>query len=169
MRAFLMLRRLIRDIVNDERFRVSPHIDLASLLDHSRRRQLWRRLPEILGTPPTSLRRPALLRRTLAATCVCLHIIAIALASVDWQVLPPTLFLAAVLSILLDLATSRYRYMPPAGWSSVAEIVYRIAGTIAANSDVPLCSEQSVLRELQPVISEVLGQTFKGTEGKNRL
>jgi acyl carrier protein len=157
MRAFLMCRRLVRDVVHDEDFRVLPRDNVASWLDPGRRRKLWHRLPEILGTSPTSLRRPPLLRRTLAALSISLHIVAIAFASIDWQILPLTLFLATLLSFLLHLATSGYCRVPPAGWTTIAEIANRVAGTIAAKANLQLVSEQSVLLELRPIIAETLG------------
>src|SRR5258708_7600361 len=56
--AFLAIRRLVRDVANDNRLRVRPRDEVIALLSPRLRRRLWRRLPELLGSAPMLLVRP---------------------------------------------------------------------------------------------------------------
>ena len=155
--AFLTLRRTVREIVNDRTFRMRPRDRVASLLPPHLRRQLWRRLPDMLGALPTSLRRPSILRKVLVAISIGLLLSATAIAAIDWKILPLTLFLAAVLIFLLYFATSPFCSMPPSGWDTMGDVANRIVGTIAATTDRQLDDDEAVLRELRPIVAATLG------------
>lgn len=155
--AFLTLRRVVRDMINDEVFRMRSRDSVASLFPPRLRRQLWRRLPDILGTLPESLRRPPLLRKILVTISICLLLSATAPAVIDWQILPLTLFLAAVLIFLLYVATSPYCIVPPNDWVTMGDVARRIVGTTAATTNLQLDDDEAVLRELQPIVAKTLG------------
>ncbi|MHB9081552.1 MAG: phosphopantetheine-binding protein [Pirellulaceae bacterium] len=157
MLAFLMLRQVVRDIVNDEAFRMRPRDRLATLLSPHHRRQLWHRLPDILGTLPRSLRRPQLLRMILVSSSILLLLAATAFAASDWHILPLTLFLAIALIFLLWFATAPYCTMPPTGWVTMGDIAHRIVGTTVATTNLVLDDDEAVLRELRPIIIDTLG------------
>ena len=155
--AFLTLRRAVREIVNDNTFRMRPRDRVDSLLPPHLCRELWRRLAHMLGTQPSSLRRPPTLRKVLAASSIGLLLSAIAVAAIDWQILPLTLFVAAVLIFLLYFATSPCCTVPPSGWVTMGDLTRRIVGTTAATTDLQLDDDEAVLRELQPIVASSLG------------
>lgn len=155
-RAFLTLRRVVRETIDDETFRMQPQ-DAVALLAPRLRRRLWRRLPELLGTAPRDLRRPPFLRKTLTGISIALLVSAVALAAVDWRILPLTLFLAALLIFLLLVVTGPCCTVPPAGWVTMGDVARRIAGTIAAPDKSRPIDEEALLKELRPIIVQTLG------------
>jgi len=157
MAAFLSLRKAVRDTVGDQTFRVRPRDRVTERLSPHLRRQLWRKLSHLLGTEPRSLRRPPPFRQALAAISLLLIIVAIAVASVDWQILPLSLLLAALVIFLLYSATARYCNTPPDGWATMGEITRQLMGTTVATANLQLDDEQAVLAELRPIIADVLG------------
>jgi acyl carrier protein len=156
--GFLELRRVVREVRSDPTVRLKPSQPVIDRLSAPQRRRLWRRLPELLRTEPTPLRRPRAMRRILAAIAWALIFAAIAAAAaVDWAILPLTLLLAGGLVLLLDVSTAPLRVVPPDGWATFGEITRKIVGLKAAFKHRELPDEASVLAELEPIIVNVLG------------
>ena len=155
--AFLSLRRLVRNVVGDSSFRVRPSQSVAYRLSPAHRRELWRRLPELLGTLPRPLRYPQPLRVLL----ICLSVLsvgaAIGIAAVDWAILPLTILLAYASIFLLYLATSRLRTVPQEGMVTLGDITRRIVGRTVATSALVLPDDSAILAELRPIVVGILG------------
>ncbi len=155
--AFFSLRRLIRDIVGDERMRLRPSQSIVDRLSRANRRELWRRLPEILGTVPPALRYPRMIRVVLFLLSVLLLIAAFAIASIDWRMLPLTLFVAGMLILLLFMSTSSLRSVPRDSMATLGDVSRMIVGRTAVTTDLDLPDDTAILDELRPIVANVLG------------
>jgi len=155
--AFLSLRRLVRDVVGEGSFRVRPSQSVVNRLSPAHRRQLWPRLPELLGTSPRPLRRPLPLRAFLIGLAILAVCVAIGIAAIDWAMLPLTLFLAYVLIFLCHLATSGFRNVPQKGMATFGDITKKIVGRKVATTDLNLPDDSAILDELKPIVVGILG------------
>lgn len=156
--SFLRLRSCVREIVADEQLRVRTGTRIVDVLTGSQRKRLWSWLGEFLGSPPSPLRRPPMLRRLL----LCLVVAAVALAllsaaAVDWAILPATLALAAILAIVLQLLTMPFRVCPPDGLTTLGDLSQKMAGVTVATKQLHLRSVDEILDELRPIVVETLG------------
>lgn len=154
--AFLSLRRLIRDIVGDDRMRVRPSQFIMDRLSRANRRKLWRRLPEILGTLPPPLRYPQAIRAMLVLVSMLLIVTATGIASVDWRMLPLTLFAAGALILLLYVLTSSLRTVPRGNTATLGDLARMIVGRTTITTDLDLPDDDAILDELRPVVANVL-------------
>ncbi len=156
--AFLKLRSAVRDAIGDSTFRIRPRQRITQRLSASQRRELWKRLPALLGSPPRSLRRPQALRRILVASLVATLIIAVsAAAAIDTRILPLTLALAGLWILVLRIATVPFSTIPPREWVTFGEVAAKIVGVTAATKQLHLRSADDILAELRPLIVNVLG------------
>jgi acyl carrier protein len=154
--VFLSLRRLIRDIVGDDRMRLRPSQSIMDRLSHANRRRLWRRLPEILGTFPPPLRYPRTIRVVLFLLSVQLLIAAFAIASIDWRMLPLTLFVTGMLIPLLFMSTSSLRSVPRDSMATLGDVSRMIVGRSAVTRDLDLPDDTAILDELRPIVANTL-------------
>lgn len=156
--AFLKLRSALRDAFGDSTFRIRPRQRIAQRLTAPQRREMWKRLFTLLGSPPRGLRRPRFLQGILVASIVAVLSAAVSAAvSIDIRVLPLTLAVAVVFSLLLHIATLPFRTVPPPEWATFGEVTAKIVGVTAATKQLQLRSADEVLEELRPLIVNVLG------------
>lgn len=78
-------------------------------------------------------------------------------AVIDWAIVPLTLFLAGVVILFVYAVTLRCRSIPPDGWATMGDITQRIAGTVAVTANIKLEDDDSILRELRPIVVKQLG------------
>ncbi len=155
--AFLSLRRLVRDVVGDDWMRIRPSQSIVDRLSRTSRRQLWRRLPELLGTSPPALRCPQTIRAMQILLSTHLIVAAIEIASIDWAMLPLTLFVAGALILLLHLASSPLRTIPRDDMATLGDLTGIIVGRTTATTDLDLPDDAAILDELRPIVADVLG------------
>lgn len=154
--AYYSLRTLAREITDNPGLRIRPRDEVAATLSPRLRRQLWRRLRELLATEPRALHLPPRLRSALAVVGFCLVSAALATTAIDVEIVPLALFCAAVIGCGLLMACSAFRAVPPSGWATWGELARRIAGISAIKSGRHL-TNGVVLEELRPIIAEQLG------------
>ena len=156
--AFLKLRTTVRGAIGDDTFRIRPRQRIADRLSAPQRLQLWKRLSEILGSPPRDLRRPWLLRRALGALVVVLLGSALIVAvAIDIRILPATVAIAGFCIFLLHIVTVSFRTVPPAEWGTFGDITAKVVGVTSATKQLQLRSADEILCELRPLIVDVLG------------
>lgn len=156
--SFLCLRSTVREIVSDESIRVRTGTRVIDILTYTQRRRLWARLDDILGTAPPSLRRPPIVRRLLVLLVVTAFVLAfIAAANVDFAILPGTLGLAAIFTLVLHIITRPLRTYPPDALSTFGDLALRIAGLTVAKKQLHLRSVDEILNELRPIVVDTLG------------
>lgn len=130
-------------------------------LDSDERRQLWRRLEELLGSRPRALQRPDWLERPLAVL-FCGSVFAvcfapfITLVPFGWYglVAVPLLVLGTIGSYLL---TRPWRVYPPAGYETFGDITRRLVGLEAATVGWPVGSRDLLMADLRVIVSDQLG------------
>lgn len=157
MKCFFSLRRLIRDTTGDTGFRMRPAESVADRLSTSELVLLWKQLAETLGHS-RNLRRPKELRAMLLVAGLSTGVIAFAVAAeFNLPSIPLVLLLMAIVAFGLDRSTRSLRTEPPTGWETFGEITKKWAGSLGATKNLELVSEDSVFRELRPIIGDVLG------------
>jgi acyl carrier protein len=156
--AFLALRQVVRGAVGDASLRIRPSQRVASVLSSSQRRVLWKQLSEVMGSPPSGLRRPKLLRRLLVAmSCAVLLAALFSAWPINIALWPLTMFVGVGVIALLHFVTVPMRSVPPEGWTTFGEITARIIGLHAATKRIDRCSPEAVLDELRPLLIQTLG------------
>jgi acyl carrier protein len=156
--AFLALRTTVRDVTGDSSLRIRPRHLVTESLTVSQRRELWRRLAKMLGSPPRALRRPPPLRALLTGVVILLVFLATVTAlAIDVQILPVTLALAAIAVACLHISTVPFRFTPPDGWMTFGDITTKVVGATVATKNLHLRTTAEVLAELRPIIADVLG------------
>ena len=156
--AFLKLRATVRESSENDSLRIRPHDKIVEVLTPRQRRDLWKRLANLLGTTPRQLRRPPALRNTLAATTLALLFLAFwTAASIELQIMPLTLAVAGVAIYCLNVFTSQFRVTPPQDWVTFGEVTRKIVGTTTATKQLNLRTFDDVFAELRPIIVETLG------------
>ena len=156
--SFLQLRTSVREIAIDDTLRIRTGTRVVDVLNRSERRRLWKRLDDFIGSAPPSLRRPPALRKVLVCLVISSIVFAfVAGATVDWAILPLTLGLAALVTLLLHLVTVPFRIYPPDALSTFGAIARRIAGVTVATKQLHLGSVDAILDELRPIVVDTLG------------
>ncbi len=156
--AFLSLRNAARVVLGDDSVHLRPRDAVANILAPTQRRALWKQLPALMGTSPRPLRRPALLRRSLAAISIAVLLLALFSAlTIDFQTLPLTIIVAAGVIVVLHYLTIPLRSIPPVGWMTFGEITTEMVGLKVATKMVHLRSDDEILNELRPLLVNVLG------------
>ena len=156
--AFLILRTTVRDLTGDCSLRIRPHHAVTDILAAPQRRELWRRLSVLLGSPPRELRRPRKLRAILTGSKFVLLLFAlIAAIAIDIRTLPFTLALAAFAILCLHALTVPFRTVPPDHWMTFGDVTTRLVGATVATKNLQLRTADDVLNELRPLIVDVLG------------
>lgn len=156
--AFLKLRATVRNVTGDSAFRIRPQQRIVDRLNVPERRELWKQLTELLGSPPRGLRRPLLLRQILGATVISYVVISLMAAlAIDVRIWPLTIALAVVCTFLLHIATVRFRTVPPDGWITFGDITTKVVSVTFATKQLQLRTADDILCELRPLIAEVLG------------
>jgi len=156
--AFLKLRTTVRDITGNNTFRIRPRQRIDDVLTVPQRRELWKRLSGLLGSPPRDLRRPQILRRILGALVVTLLGIALVVAAtIDIRIFPITLAIAAFCIFILHIITVPFRTVPPKEWITFGDVTGKIVGVTAATKQLQLRTTDDILCELRPLIADVLG------------
>jgi len=156
--SFLQLRSCVRELATDHKLRIRTGTRVVDVLDRSQRRRLWKRLDDFLGSAPPALRRPPTLRKVLAVVVFATIVFAvIAAATIDFAILPLTLAIAAVVTLVLNIATSRFRIYPPDTLTTFGAIARRMAGITVATKQLHLGSDHAILDELRPIVVDTLG------------
>lgn len=156
--AFLKIRNLARDVVGDDQLRIRPGTMVVDVLARSQRRRLWTLLDELLGSPPPALRRPPVMRKTLAGLVVATVVLAVISAvMINFAILPVTLGLAVLITSMLHLVTVRFRINPPDSLSSFGALARRVAGVTVATKLFHLRSADLILNKLTPIVVDTLG------------
>lgn len=156
--AFRPVCVMVREVADDDNYRLRPRDKVVHLLSPRMRVQFWRRLPDLLGCPPRELRRPKLLRRALFTGAVALLGLAtVGAFAIDAQILPLSLAVAAVSVLLLHVSTLPFRTSPPEDWTTLGDITRKVVGVSRATKRIHLRSEEQILKELRPLIASTLG------------
>ena len=156
--AFLKLRTTVRGAIGDEVFRIRPRQRIADRLSAPQRLQLWKRLPEMLGSPPRDLCRPLLLRQMLCALVVVLLGSALLVGvAIDIRSLPATIAIAGFCTFLLHIVTVPFRTVPPTEWVTFGDVTAKIVGVTSATKQRQPRSADDILCKLRPLIVDVLG------------
>ena len=155
---FYELRRLTAEVTGKPNLRIRPSQRIESTLSRDERRQLWKRLPEILGTDPRDLGPPTFLRRLLwlIAWSILIGSIGYAL-TVDVLFLPIAVLASSFIGILLILFGSCFRSAPPNGWETFGKVTRQLAGTVAVTKGDHRDSDEAILEQLRQIIADVLG------------
>jgi acyl carrier protein len=152
--SFLRLRSCVREITHDDQFRIRTDTQIIAALTLVERQQLWKRLGELLGSNPPGLRRPPAMRNFLLLLVLVAVVLAVASAAIiDFAVLPLTLALAAIITIIVHCLTVRYRVVPPDGLATFGAITQRIVGVTVATKQLHLRSPDEILDELKPIVA----------------
>lgn len=155
--SFLQLRSCVREIAIDDGLRIRTGTHVVDVLSRSQRRRLWNRLDDFLGSAPPGLRHPPALRKLLVCVVVATIILAIvAAAAVDLAILPLTLALAVIVTLILDCLTVRFRVYPPDALATFGALSQRIAGVTVATKRLHLRSVDAILDELKPIVVNTL-------------
>lgn len=156
--SFLQLRTCVREITNDNGLRIRTRTRVVDALSRSERQRLWNRLHDLLGSAPPSLRRPPAMRKVLVVLVLAAIISAIATAAaIDLAVLPLTLALAAIITLVLHFLTVPFRIVPPDALTTFGAISQRISGVTVATKQLHLRSLDEILDELKPIVVDTLG------------
>ena len=156
--SFLGVRSCAREIKANGQLRIRTETRIVDVLSPSERRQLWNRLEIMLGSHQPSLRRPPFLRKALAAGVLLLVAVAVAsAAAIDWAILPLTLTIAGLLTIVMYLSTVRFRVTPPDGMATFGLIAKRISGARVATERLNLRTFDAILEEIRPIVANALG------------
>ncbi|MFO0820329.1 MAG: hypothetical protein U1A77_20450 [Pirellulales bacterium] len=78
-------------------------------------------------------------------------------AAIDLAVLPLTLALTAIFTIVLHYVTLPFRIVPPDGLTTFGAISQRIAGVTVATKQLHLRSLEEILNEVKPIVVDALG------------
>lgn len=156
--SFLRLRSAVREIMNDDALRIRTRTRVVDVLNRPQRRELWTRLDDILGTAPPGLRRPPPLRKLLALLVSSAIVLAfVAAAAIDFAILPLTLALAAIVTLVLHVITVPFRVYPPDTLATFGALSRRITGVTVATKQLHLGSVDAILDELRPIVVDALG------------
>ena len=156
--SFLHVRRAVRKTTGDPTLRVRTDTRLSELLTPSQRKRLWKALRTSSGVILPPLCRPEMLHYTLVSLSMMLFLAAFVVAvAIDVVMLPLTLALAAVAAIVLNLATKRFRTVPPDDLATCGALAKRLVGLTVATKQLTLETTDAILHELQPIIAEQLG------------
>jgi acyl carrier protein len=156
--AFLKLRASVRASSSDDSLRIRPRDKIAEILTPLQRRELWKRLENLLGTLPRQLRRPPALRNFLAASAVAMLFASVWIAAaIDFRVFPLTLAVAAIAIFCLHAFTVSFRVTPPQDWVTFGDVAVKIVGATMATKYLHLRSIDDIFVELRPIIVETLG------------
>jgi hypothetical protein len=93
----------------------------------------------------------------LALVFAAIVLAVIVAAATDCENLPFTLFFAAVVTLILHLATARYRIYPPETLTTFGAIARRMTAITAATKQLQLGSDHAILDELRPIVLDTLG------------
>jgi acyl carrier protein len=156
--SFLQLRSSVREIAADNMLRIRTGTRVVDVLTRSERRRLWKRLGNFFGSAPPGLRRPPALRRLLGCLVIFTIVFAfVAAATVDLALLPLTLALAALVTLILHFVTVPFRMYPPDTLATFGAISRRIAGVTVATKQLHIASVDAILDELRPIVVDTLG------------
>ncbi|WP_425399640.1 acyl carrier protein [Aeoliella sp.] len=156
--SFLLLRSTAREVASDSQLRVRPSTRVVDVLAPSQRRELWRRLAELIGGSIPTMRRSEFARKLLQVCATVVFILAVNVAGwIDWAILPLTLLVAGVVIVAMLWSTTRLCVYPPEKWETLGAIAKRIAGTTVATRQLQLQSFDSILQELRPIVARNLG------------
>jgi acyl carrier protein len=156
--SFLQLRSCVREIANDNGLRMRTGSRVVDTLNRSERQRLWKRLEDLLGSAPPSLRRPPAMRKVLIFLVFLAIISAIvAAAAIDSAILPLTLALAAIVTLVLHFLTIPFRIVPPDELTTFGAISQRLSGVTVATKRLHLQSLEEILEELKPIVVNTLG------------
>ncbi|TWU07779.1 acyl carrier protein [Stieleria varia] len=158
LKSFLQLRSCVRELATNQTLRIRSRTRVVDVLNPTQRRRLWKRLTDILGSAPPSLRRHPTLRKVLVVlVCTAIVLAVTVAAAVDIEILPLTLVLAAVATLILHLATVRFRTYPPDTLTTFGAVARRMTGITAATKQLHLDSDHAILDELRPIVVDTLG------------
>lgn len=156
--SFLRLRSCVREITNDDQLRIRTDTQIIDALTRTERQRLWKHLGDLLGSAPPGLRRPPAMRKLLLFLVLAAIISAIVFAALmDLAILPLTLALAAIITIVLHFLTVPFRVNPPDGLTTFGAIAQRISGMTVATKRLHLRSLDEILDELKPIVADALG------------
>ncbi|TWU44425.1 acyl carrier protein [Rubripirellula reticaptiva] len=156
--AFLRLRTAVRNATADSTFRIRPRQRISDELTVQQRRDLWKRLSELLGAPPRDLRRPKILRGILGTSIAALLGTAlIAAIAIDIRIFPVTLAIAIFCIFVLHMITAPFCIVPPDEWVTFGDVTAKLVGVTAATKQLHLGTSDDILDELRPLIVKILG------------
>ncbi|BBO32745.1 hypothetical protein PLANPX_2357 [Lacipirellula parvula] len=152
--AFLYVRRNLRDFLSHAELRLRPSTPLERVIPASRRRQYWRSIQPWVGAAP-ALELPLSLRRIAWAIYFVAFLLGTSTLLIDVKCLPLGVMAAACFSILLNLATTPLRVIPPPKFATVGDVTRRFVGrSTAVNMDI---RDEDLLSPLQQLVAGVLG------------
>lgn len=181
---FLKLRRLTRDVAGDNQLVVRPSSPVAEVLTPEQRKQLWKRLPDLLGKKPQDLERPHSIGLLIFLGFLVEAVLGLAVLSMldrpllfglvggaytSWWVFlltrPQNLTSWLLVGLLegglgvwlVILMTRPLKTHPPEGYKTFGEITQRLVAREAATVGFPSGSAELIRIELAEVLSQVVG------------
>lgn len=154
---FVKLRRCVRNVNGDDRFRIRPKDRVSDRLSPGERRVLWQHVERQFGYSLCPLRRPRWLRWVLNLAAVAMLSSACVYGlSIDLVAVPVMLVWAVLGIIVLNGITAPLRTEPRENWSTFGDITLRLVESVATTR-TDLTSTDEILAELRPIIAKQLG------------
>lgn len=156
---FHRLRRFARETMDNPRLRIRPTTSLQAVLSIEERRQLWDRLPEILGYTPPSLTISRQLRRVFVRLVIFSMTSSLAYAlRTDLHLLSFAVLFNIFLVLALLKISDSIGSVPPTEWETYGDITRQLVRTVAASKNLDLNTDDRILDQLKIVLSDyVLG------------
>lgn len=145
--------------MDNPRLRIRPTTSLQAVLSIEERRELWDRLPEILGYTPPNLTISRQLRRVFVRLVIFSMTSSLAYAlRTDLHLLSfAVLFNICLVLALLKISDSSGS-VPPTEWETYGDITRHLVRTVAASKNLDLNTDDRILDQLKIILSDyVLG------------
>ena len=168
--AFLRLRETVREVCQDKSLKLRPSERVVDRLTPRQRRRLWKKLPQLLGRPPESLRRTHWVRHLFTALGFVSVFMALAVAmAIDIATFPALLFLLVGLACITHWLTVWACHTPPRNWQTFGELAQRMVGTVQVTRPIRGRANEEILEELRPIFVDVLGVDASEVQLEARL
>lgn len=154
MPNFLALRRVAREAATNSTLRVRPSTRVSEALTPHQRRLLWERLPGMIKTTPPGLQPPLWFVLALLLM-IAAQFVAILNGTPIHALIVFSTCATAFVTMLIFWA--RFAVCPPVGYETFGEIAQRIMGLQSAHGGVVAASQEEILSELRPLITDLLG------------
>jgi hypothetical protein len=159
LRAFNLLRRVVRDVVGDANFRIRPSESVKARLTPAQRRALWRQFAlDKLGLKPPPLELPWLFGRIVQGVYLRLVLMTLWLSfTVTGHYFIIGLVGIPIIAMVTNPLINLFREMPPAGWQTFGCISQKILRLITVTKQTHLRTADAILAELRPILVDVIG------------
>ena len=156
--SFMRLRTCVRGVTENDSLKIRTNTLVVDVLNSRERIRFWGHLNELLGSPAPALRRPPVMRLALLCSVVIAFTLAIALAAcTNLTKLPFNAAIASLFTLIIHLATVSFRSHPPVSISTFGSIARKVSGVTVATKRLDLKTDDEILAELKPIISDIMG------------